>query len=50
LLDWKSASDISGDGGVVKKVLAEGSGGKNSWQRAEDRDEGMLRWVIFKQF
>eukprot|EP00958_Prasinococcus_capsulatus_P003881 scaffold356_cov363-Prasinococcus_capsulatus_cf.AAC.3 len=35
LLHWKSVKDISGDGGIIKKVLAEGSG----WEKPREKDE-----------
>lgn len=35
LISWKSVKDISGDGGVIKKVLAEGSG----YEKPSGKDE-----------
>ena len=34
LLSWRSIKDISGDGGIIKTVLAEGSGWEHC-QRCE---------------
>lgn len=35
LLSWKSVKDISGDGGVIKKTMKEGTG----WENPKDKDE-----------
>jgi len=44
LLSWKSKKDLTGDGGVVKTILAEGSG----WQRPRPDDEVLgTMWLCF---
>lgn len=35
LLSWKSVKDIMGDGGIIKTVVADGSG----WNTPRDQDE-----------
>jgi FK506-binding protein 4/5 len=39
LLDWKSVKDISGDGGVIKTTINEGTG----WDQPKDDDEVKIR-------
>jgi len=40
LLSWKSTKDLRGDGGVVKTVLAEGSG----WEKAREGDGAVISY------
>lgn len=40
LLNWKSIKDISGDGGVIKKILKEGE----DWDNPKDRDEVIVKY------
>ena len=35
LLSWRNDKDMSGDGGVLKTIITEGSG----WEKAKDADE-----------
>lgn len=35
LMDWKSVSDITGDGGVIKKTIVEGTGYDNPQNKDE---------------
>jgi len=42
LLGWKSSKDLSGDGGVVKTVLVEGTG----WEVAKEADGGRLSYTV----
>ena len=42
LLGWKSAKDITGDGGVVKEVVTEGTG----WKTPADKDEVRVKYVL----
>lgn len=41
LISWRSVKDITGDGGVIKTVLAEGQG----WQKPNDSDEVLLTYT-----
>ena len=41
LLSWKSVKDISGDGGIIKKIVAEGSG----WEKPRDVDEVQVKYT-----
>ncbi len=40
LLSWRSVKDISGDGGVIKTVTAEGSG----WDTCRDAYEAVVAY------
>lgn len=42
LLSWTSQKDISGDGGVIKTIVQEGTG----YQRPNDRDEVQVRYKV----
>merc|ERR550537_40774 len=41
LISWKSVKDLTGDGGIVKKIVVEGSG----WDRPKGRDEVTVSWA-----
>eukprot|EP00897_Mesotaenium_endlicherianum_P005560 jgi/Mesen1/5031/ME000025S04430 len=42
LLSWTSVKDICGDGGVVKKVLVEGT----KWEMPKDRDQVTVKYEV----
>ncbi|GFR45320.1 hypothetical protein Agub_g6687 [Astrephomene gubernaculifera] len=41
LLSWRSVKDISGDGGVIKTILAEGSG----WEQCQELFEAKVSYI-----
>lgn len=43
LLSWRSSKDITGDGGVIRTVLQEGSG----WQNPGQDDELTVKYTVF---